>query len=285
MGNEGGIAEADVELYCEHLQALDDNFTRHFHDISSMLIPDWVINPLANCDDEQISVQEELLELQSNVELKARLSQGHQQLWLQEEIPELYPRCVNLSPRENLKKNKKDIAYLADLYYKFNVTNLQLQGSNLNLIKTKRVISAFEAKLQIFKGNLRAGEFYQFPLLAALKEEEHIGEQEVEFDILYFKIPQWAIDLMSNVGEEEMELRAAVENCPIAFPSSYLSECGISVVTELLSSKRSRLDIVNQGDLRLMRTKMQPNIKNCSYTKHTHHIEQCPSMCSRELAL
>ncbi|CDW58615.1 hypothetical protein TTRE_0000693901 [Trichuris trichiura] len=86
VGNEGGISEADVELYCEHLQALHKDFTRRFQDILSMIVPDWGINPLTNSDDEEISLQEELLELQSNVELKARLSQGNQQFWLQKEV-------------------------------------------------------------------------------------------------------------------------------------------------------------------------------------------------------
>ncbi|CDW58482.1 hypothetical protein TTRE_0000679901 [Trichuris trichiura] len=36
-------------------------------------------------------LQEELLELQSNVELKGRLSQGRQQFWLHKGVPELYP--------------------------------------------------------------------------------------------------------------------------------------------------------------------------------------------------
>ncbi|CDW60392.1 hypothetical protein TTRE_0000876501 [Trichuris trichiura] len=88
--NEGGISEADVELYCERLQVLHDDFARRFHDILSLVIPDWLINPLTNLDDEEISLQQELLQLQSNVELKAGLSQGYQQLWLQKEIPDLY---------------------------------------------------------------------------------------------------------------------------------------------------------------------------------------------------
>ncbi|CDW58480.1 hypothetical protein TTRE_0000679701 [Trichuris trichiura] len=35
-----------------------------------------------------MTLQEELLDSQSNVELKARLSQGYQQFWLQKEVPE-----------------------------------------------------------------------------------------------------------------------------------------------------------------------------------------------------
>ncbi|KFD44937.1 hypothetical protein M514_14186, partial [Trichuris suis] len=89
--NEGGVSEADVEFCREHLQALHDDFTRRFQDILSMVISDWVISPLTNVDDEEISLQEELLELQSNVELKPRLSQGYQQFWLQKEVSVLYP--------------------------------------------------------------------------------------------------------------------------------------------------------------------------------------------------
>ena len=34
-------------------------------------------------------------------------------------------------------ERKTDIAYLTDLFTKFNTVNLQLQGNSLNLIKTK----------------------------------------------------------------------------------------------------------------------------------------------------
>ncbi|KHJ41642.1 hypothetical protein D918_08289 [Trichuris suis] len=78
--NEGGVSEVDVEFYCEHLQALQrrfhTSFSGHFV-ILSMVIPDWVINPLTNVDDEEISLQEELLELLSNEELKASSTHAH----------------------------------------------------------------------------------------------------------------------------------------------------------------------------------------------------------------
>ncbi|KFD58125.1 hypothetical protein M514_00888 [Trichuris suis] len=48
-----------------------------------------VINPFRNVEDEEIFVQEELLELQSKAELKARLAE----LWLQKQVPVLYPAC------------------------------------------------------------------------------------------------------------------------------------------------------------------------------------------------
>lgn len=46
----------------------------------------------------------------------------------------------------------------------------------------------------------------------------------------------------------------------IAFPSSYLAEQGFSVVTQILTKSRNRLDIVKRGDLRLRLTSIAPNI-------------------------
>ena len=47
----------------------------------------------------------------------------------------------------------------------------------------------------------------------------------------------------------------------INFPSSYLVECGFSVVADLLHAKRNQLEITKRGDLRLKLTKLEPRIK------------------------
>uniref|UniRef100_A0A5S6R2L9 HAT C-terminal dimerisation domain-containing protein n=1 Tax=Trichuris muris TaxID=70415 RepID=A0A5S6R2L9_TRIMR len=88
---DGQVSDADVEVYRDHLQALHNDFARRFEDILSMAIPDWVINPFTNVEDEEISLQIELLDLQSNAELKPRLAEGYQRFWLQKQIPDLYP--------------------------------------------------------------------------------------------------------------------------------------------------------------------------------------------------
>ncbi|KHJ41992.1 hypothetical protein D918_07882 [Trichuris suis] len=72
-----------------------------------------------------------------------------------------------------------DIAYLADLYFKFNEMNKQLQSNELNLIKTKAVISAFLSKLMLFKWNFTRGEFCQFLTLAKVSKEVKILEDDV----------------------------------------------------------------------------------------------------------
>ena len=69
--------------------------------------------------------------------------------------------------RDNLIASKNDIAYLTDLYTLFNDINLQLQGDDLNLIKTKTVVSPFVAKLLLHKKHIGKHEFHHFPNLSA----------------------------------------------------------------------------------------------------------------------
>ncbi|KHJ41542.1 hypothetical protein D918_08394 [Trichuris suis] len=62
---EGQVSDADVEVYREHLRALHNDFASRFEDILSVAIPDWVINSFASIEDEEISLQLELLDLQN----------------------------------------------------------------------------------------------------------------------------------------------------------------------------------------------------------------------------
>ncbi|CAH1958414.1 unnamed protein product [Acanthoscelides obtectus] len=55
-----------------------------------------------------------------------------------------------------------------------------------------------------------------------------------------------------------------------SFPSSYLVERGFSAVTNLLTKKRNRLDIISRGDLRLTLTKLTSNVDNL-LLKHQVH--------------
>ena len=65
-------------------------------------------------------------------------------------------------------------------------------------------------------------------------------------------------------------LWAEVKKFIIAFPSTYLAEKGFSMVTNLLTKKRNRLSIVDRGDLRLLLTKIEPNIDKLVSTHQTH---------------
>ncbi|CAH1971884.1 unnamed protein product [Acanthoscelides obtectus] len=209
-------------------------------------------------------------------------------------------------------KRKTDIAYLTDLFTKFNMVNLQLQGDSLNLIKTKSILSAFLARVKLMKQNIGRGEFSQFPNLSQTSCQEDdfstysVFESRFE-DILTMVIPPWIINPYGDIEEtnviiqEELtelstneELKVQFKNgyqqfwlqnnIPVTYPvlwniarkflisfsSSYLVERGFSAVTNLLTKKRNRLDIISRGDLRLTLTKLTPNVDNL-LLKHQVH--------------
>ncbi|KRY23859.1 SCAN domain-containing protein 3 [Trichinella patagoniensis] len=113
---------------------------------------------------------------------------------------------------------------MADLFSKFNELNLQLQGSELNLIKMRSLISPFISKLGMFKRSLGRREFYQFSSVAALRENGEVHNDDIQIycdhldvlqkdmqerfqDILKMKILNWVINLFSNTDKIEMELK------------------------------------------------------------------------------
>ncbi|GBP52560.1 Protein FAM200B [Eumeta japonica] len=83
--------DEDIQTYVQHLIALHDDFKFRFEDILSMEIPPWIINPFDETVMENVILQEELLELSTNEELKVTFKRGYQKFWLQAEIPKKYP--------------------------------------------------------------------------------------------------------------------------------------------------------------------------------------------------
>ncbi|KAL0838626.1 hypothetical protein ABMA28_016710 [Loxostege sticticalis] len=211
--------------------------------------------------------------------------------------------------QDKLIKFKADIAYLTDLFKKFNDINLQLQGDSLNLIKTNGIISALLGKLKLMKQNISRREFSQFPNLSQVCIDEdihtysqHLSALHDDFktrfeDILTMDIPGWIINpfeetevanvvlqeellelstneelkvkfrkgyqifwLQAEIPEKYPRLWEIARKFLIAFPSSYLVERSFSAVTNLLTKKRSKLNITERGDLRLLLTKIKPNI-------------------------
>ena len=106
-----------------------------------------------------------------------------------------------------VRATKSDLAYLADIYDKFNAMNLQLQGNVVTLVKCKTVVSSFIGKLTLFKQNIGRREFYQFPHLAGLEISdddllayyEHLEVLKADMikrftDLLELETPHWLID-------------------------------------------------------------------------------------------
>ena len=84
--------DEDLLAYCQHLTALPADLNQRFEDILHLDIPDWVLNPFARGKtqipdiDESILIQEQLIELSTNEELKPMFEQGYHTFWLQKEI-------------------------------------------------------------------------------------------------------------------------------------------------------------------------------------------------------
>ena len=121
----------------------------------------------------------------------------------------------NLELMQLVLATKSDIAYLTDLYEKFNTMNLQLQGNMVTLVKCKTVVSSFIGKLKLFKQNIGRREYYQFPRLAELNLTEddllafceHLEVLKEDMikrftDLLELKPPDWIIDPFSVYIDE-----------------------------------------------------------------------------------
>ncbi|KAJ8021476.1 General transcription factor II-I repeat domain-containing protein 2 [Holothuria leucospilota] len=75
----------------------------------------------------------------------------------------------------------KDAAYLSDIFDKLNEVNLKLQGEKMNLIKAKGIITAFMAKLTLFRNNIGRYELYQFPSLQTIMEaDDTLSDNDLE---------------------------------------------------------------------------------------------------------
>ncbi|GBP16882.1 SCAN domain-containing protein 3 [Eumeta japonica] len=99
-----------------------------------MEIPPWIINPFDETEVENVILQEELLELSTNEELKVTFKRGYQKFWLQPEIPEKYPGLWGIV-------QKLLITYLSSYLVEKSfsvVTNLLIKKrSRLNIIPYK----------------------------------------------------------------------------------------------------------------------------------------------------
>lgn len=101
----------------------------------------------------------------------------------------------------------------------------------------------------------------------------HVSQQE---ELMELMNDAEAKSLFSLRGYQQMwitmrkkypNLWKDVELVFLAFPTTYLVEAGFSVVTNLLSKKRNRLNICFSGDLRLCLTNFSPDIHNLT-AKH-----------------
>jgi len=93
------ISNADIDAHSKHLLELQADMEVRFQDVFQLEVPDWIIDPFGDITSEHGMIEEELVTLQSDIELKAKFRISHQSFWLQNDIKERYPHAwdrVNL---------------------------------------------------------------------------------------------------------------------------------------------------------------------------------------------
>uniref|UniRef100_A0A5S6Q5W3 Uncharacterized protein n=1 Tax=Trichuris muris TaxID=70415 RepID=A0A5S6Q5W3_TRIMR len=73
LRDNGEINDDDMLMYCNHLTMLHTNMCERYADILSMTIPAWILDPFSSVGGADIFLQEELIELQANEQLKPKL--------------------------------------------------------------------------------------------------------------------------------------------------------------------------------------------------------------------
>ncbi|GBP62116.1 hypothetical protein EVAR_46085_1 [Eumeta japonica] len=90
----------DLLVYRQHLENLHSDFIERFQDILKLEIPDWVLDPFSNVNIAMSpQLEEELIELTTNEEIKIKYKNDYQQFWLQKSIPQWYPGLWSIVER------------------------------------------------------------------------------------------------------------------------------------------------------------------------------------------
>ena len=78
---------SDDDDLCAHLEALERDMSERFKDILLLRIPDWVTNPLLDDRSEETGVvEEEIVSLQNDIELRSMFKKSYQDFWLQKNL-------------------------------------------------------------------------------------------------------------------------------------------------------------------------------------------------------
>ena len=86
---EKKISAASLQVYCNHLDQLHEEFNARFTDLISLTIPEWVMDPFMEVNYSGI-VEDDLIMLQNDFELHAKFKLSSKDFWLQNGISERY---------------------------------------------------------------------------------------------------------------------------------------------------------------------------------------------------
>ncbi len=87
------ILDTDISVYYTHLKLLEENMVQRFQDLLTMEIPNLVLDPFSyeNYDQSDFLLQEELINIKNDFELKPAFSKSYISFWLQERVSNEYP--------------------------------------------------------------------------------------------------------------------------------------------------------------------------------------------------
>ena len=86
------MKDDDIAVYCAHLAELHRDMSVRFNDLFSLEIPSWVIDPFTEPSTEvPTDLEEELVSLPNNEDLKPNYKTSYQAFWMQTAIPKRYP--------------------------------------------------------------------------------------------------------------------------------------------------------------------------------------------------
>ena len=81
-----------IAVYCAHLEELHRDMSVRFNDLFSLEIPGGVIDPFTEPSTEvPTHLEEELVSLQNDEDLKPKFKTSYQAFWVQTAIPKRYP--------------------------------------------------------------------------------------------------------------------------------------------------------------------------------------------------
>ena len=96
LDKESTVLDDDQQEYCSHLDQLHKDMTSRFQDIFSLKVLDWVLDPQHEPSLKGAGVLEEkLISLQNDIELRPKLSNSYQDFWLQKAVRKRYPAVWN----------------------------------------------------------------------------------------------------------------------------------------------------------------------------------------------
>ena len=94
LGNSrsgSAISNADIDAYSKHLQEFKPDMEVRFQNVFQLEVPDWIIDSFCDIIFKNGILEEELITLKCDLELKPKFKISYQSFWLQNENKERYP--------------------------------------------------------------------------------------------------------------------------------------------------------------------------------------------------